>query len=111
MSQTVATHIELRPNRSGQLRAYIEGTQIRVQDIYGYGVAQGYSPEWIVENLPQLTLGQVHSALSYFYDHREEILDELRQDEEFVQEMRQRTGPGPMEQRLKERNAASDNGA
>ena len=84
MSQTVATHIELRPNRSGQLRAFIEGTRVRVQDIYGYAVLQGFPPEQIVTELPHLTLGQVHAALSYFHDHREGILEELRQDAEFV---------------------------
>ena len=31
MIQTVATHIELRPNRDGQPRAFIAGTRVRVQ--------------------------------------------------------------------------------
>jgi hypothetical protein len=34
MIQPVATHIELRPNREGQPRAFIAGTRVRVQDIY-----------------------------------------------------------------------------
>ena len=54
MSLTIA--IELRPNRSGQQRAYIAGTRVRVQDIYALAEVQGRSPDEIVEALPHLSL-------------------------------------------------------
>jgi uncharacterized protein (DUF433 family) len=88
MITNVATHIELRPNRDGQPRAYIAGTRVRVQDIYAQAEIHGRTPEEIVEGLPHLTLGQVHAALSYLHDHRAEILRELREDETFVNELR-----------------------
>jgi uncharacterized protein (DUF433 family) len=97
MATGVATHIEIRQNRAGQDRAYIEGTRVRVSDIYGYAEVQGLSPDQIVEQLPHLNLGQVHAALSYFFDHRDLILQEVRDDEDFVRLMRERTGPGPLE--------------
>lgn len=97
MMQTVATHIELRPNRDGQARAFIAGTRVRVQDIYAQAEIHGRSPEEIVEGLPHLTLGQVHAALSYLYDHREAILHEMREDAAFVQEMRAAAGPSLLE--------------
>jgi uncharacterized protein (DUF433 family) len=100
MSTEIATHIEIRQNRAGQDRAYIAGSRIRVQDIYGYAELQGLSPDQIVEQLPHLTLGQIHAALSYYFDHREQILSEIREDEEFARAMRTRTGPGPLEQHL-----------
>ena len=100
METEVATHIEVRANRAGQGRAYIAGTRTRVQDIYALAEIQGLTPDQIVEQLPHLTLGQVHAALSYFFDHREQILNELREDEEFVRMLRAQTGPGPLEQRL-----------
>jgi uncharacterized protein (DUF433 family) len=101
MQAEVATHIELRENRAGQGRAYIAGTRTRVQDVYVLAEVHGLTPDQIVEQLPHLTLGQVHAALSYYYfDHREQILNELREDEEFVRQMRAQTGPGPLEQRL-----------
>jgi hypothetical protein len=46
--------------------------------------------------------------LAYYFVHREQILNELREDEEFVQKLRQQTGPGLLEQRLA---AARDNDA
>lgn len=100
MQVEVATHIEVRPNRAGQDRVYIAGTRTRVQDIYALAEMQGLSPDQIVEQLPHLTLGQVHAALSYYFDHCEQILNELREDEAFMRLMRSQTGPGPLEQRL-----------
>jgi uncharacterized protein (DUF433 family) len=100
MSIEIATHIEVQKNRDGQDRAYIAGTRVRVQDVYAYAELQGMSPDEIVQQLPHLSLGQVHAALSYFFDHREQILNELREDEQFVAAMRARTGPGPLEQHL-----------
>jgi uncharacterized protein (DUF433 family) len=95
--QQVATHIELRPNRDGQLRAYIAGTRVRVQDIYAQAEIHGRTPEEIVEGLPHLTLGQVYAALSYLFDHREEILRELREDESFVEALRATSKPSLLE--------------
>jgi uncharacterized protein (DUF433 family) len=96
----IATHIELRPNRDGRLRAFVAGTRVRVQDIYGLSELQGSTPDEIVEALPHLTLGQVHAALSYFFDHREEILAEMREDAEYVERVRQLAGPSLLRARI-----------
>ena len=93
-------YIEIRKNRDGQARAYIAGTRVRVQDIYVDSQIAGKSVDEIVAGLPHLTLAQVHAALAYYFDHREEILDEVRQDEHFVALMKKRTGPGPLETKL-----------
>ncbi len=90
---TVITHIELRPNRSGQSRAFVAGTRVRVQDIYALAEIQGRTADQIVGSLPELTLGQVHAALSYYFDHREHILTEMHEDEEFVAKIRAAAGP------------------
>jgi hypothetical protein len=67
-----------------------------VSDIYGYAEIQLLAPHQIVEQLPHLSLGQIHAALSFFYDHREQVLAEIREDEECVRLTRERTGPGPL---------------
>ncbi len=94
-------HIELRPNRDGQLRAYIAGTRVRVQDIYVDSEIHGKSPDEIVASLPHLTLAQVHAALAYYFDNRDAILEELRQDGVSLAEIKAKTGPGPLERKLK----------
>jgi uncharacterized protein (DUF433 family) len=102
MERSLVQHIEIRKNRSGQERAYIVGTRVRVQDIYIDSEVVGKSPEQIVTALPHLTLAQVHAALAYYFDHREEILREMREDEQFVSLMKEQTGPGPLELKLRE---------
>ena len=37
-------------------------------------------PEELARTFPHLTLAQVHDALSYYYDNRAEIDDELRKN-------------------------------
>ncbi|MGI8978017.1 MAG: DUF433 domain-containing protein [Pirellulaceae bacterium] len=99
MIQTVATHIELRANRAGDARAFITGTRVRVQDIYVQAEIHGRTPEEIAQGLPHLTLGQVHAALSYYFDHRAEILREMDEDRAFVGALRVASGPSLLEQR------------
>lgn len=41
------------------------------------------SIEWIVENF-DLTLAQVHAAISYYYDHAEEIEQYLREGDDLA---------------------------
>jgi uncharacterized protein (DUF433 family) len=93
--------IELRPNRSGQPRAFIAGTRVRVQDIYGLSELQGKTPDEIVAALRHLTLFQVHTALAYYFQHRAEILQEIREDDDFAAAMRAKLGPGPLAAKLK----------
>lgn len=102
MERTLTQHIEIRKNRDGQDRAFITGTRVRVQDIYVDSEVLGKSPEEIVTALPHLTLAQVHAALSYYFDHREQIVDELRQDEQFAAVMKRQSGPGPLESKLRD---------
>jgi uncharacterized protein (DUF433 family) len=99
MSERVATHVEIRPNQQGHPRVFIAGTRVRVPDIYAQAEIHGHTPEEIVEGLPHLSLGQVHAALSYLYDHREEILNELREDAEFVEKLKSANGPSLLDRR------------
>ena len=68
------------------------GTRIRVWDIHVWHNLRGQSPEQIVVEFPQLTLADVHAALAYYFDHREEIQRQAKEDEEFVAQMKQAQG-------------------
>ncbi len=92
--------IEIRPNREGQPRAFIAGTRVRVVDIYAMSELQGLSPDEIVDALPHLTLAQVHAALAYYFSNRDEIVQELRAEEDLARRFRAVTGPGPLEAKL-----------
>lgn len=56
-------------------RPVIRGTRTPVRTIVGY-YKLGLSVEEILEGLSHLTPAQIHEALSYYYDH----LDEIEQD-------------------------------
>jgi uncharacterized protein (DUF433 family) len=71
-AKTVATHITKDPRVCGG-KACIDSTRIRVMDIVLLQ-RQGLKPEDMIDyfSVP-LSLAQVHGALAYYYDHREEI--------------------------------------
>lgn len=97
-------HIEVIPGVCGG-KPRIAGTRIRVQDIYVWHELQGQSADEIVSNFPQLTLADVHAALSYYFDHRDEIQQQMKADDAFVEAMEQKY-PSKLEEKLRARNAA-----
>jgi uncharacterized protein (DUF433 family) len=63
-------------------QAIIKGTRMPVSIIIGY-LHIGETPESLVKKiLPHLTLAQVHDALSYYYDHQDEIEQEITKNSE-----------------------------
>src|SRR5713226_622478 len=67
----VMSYPHLTVNTRGVL--CIDGTRHRVIDIVADHVAHGYSAAQIVEQYPDLTPAQVHAALTYYYDHQDEM--------------------------------------
>jgi uncharacterized protein (DUF433 family) len=51
----------------------VSGTAIRVLDIVIRYEIMGQSPEDVIVALPQINLPQVHDALSYYYEHKNDI--------------------------------------
>ena len=69
---TTYAHITKEPTVCGGV-ACIDGTRIRVMDVVCL-LKEGRTPEQMLEVFSvSLTLGQVHAALAYYYDHRDEI--------------------------------------
>ena len=65
-------------------KACIRSTRIRVLDIVSATERLGLSPDEICDQYPELTLAQVHSALAYYYDHREEIQADIESERNAV---------------------------
>lgn len=51
----------------------------------------GLSPDDIVTEHPGISLSDVHAALSYCYEHRLEIEQDIREDNAYVVELRKTT--------------------
>jgi uncharacterized protein (DUF433 family) len=78
MQPAVVQHIEMRSSAIHGQKACIAGTRISVEDIYVWHELMGNSPDQIVAEYPFLTLAQVHSALSYYYDHADAIREQAK---------------------------------
>lgn len=80
-------HITRTPGICGG-RPRIDGHRIRVQDIAVTHEHHGMSPKEICEQYPTVTLAEVHSALAYYYDHRDEIQADLQEDDRLEEEFK-----------------------
>lgn len=83
----IREHIGIRPGYCGG-KAHILGHRVKVEHIAIMHIHRRMSPAAIVEDIPTITLAQVHAALAYFYDHRKEIEAEIREADEFVERLR-----------------------
>ncbi len=81
----------------------IAGTTMKVVELVEEQMAHGSSPAELHFQHPYLTLGQIHSALAYYWDHKDEVDRDIERRLEFVEELRRKTPVPPFVKRLKER--------
>jgi uncharacterized protein (DUF433 family) len=84
MTKTIIhPHITTNENIGGG-SPIIEGTRIRIIDIIAY-YKLGYTAEDLTRAYPHLSLSQIYDALSYYYDNKKEVDDEIEanRDENF----------------------------
>ena len=74
-------HIEIREGRP-----VIVGTGLKVAVIADMHVHHDVSLDWIAENF-DLTLAQIHAALSYYYDHAEELDRYIQEGDELARKI------------------------
>ena len=74
-------HIEKVPGVCGR-SPKIVGTRFTVRSVVTYILKLGMTPEELVDEFTHLTLAQVHSALSYYYQHADEIHKEMEENTE-----------------------------
>ncbi len=101
----VAEHIGVRAGYCGG-KPHILGHRIKVEQIAIWYEKAGMSPTSIVEQHPTITLGQVHAALAYYYDHRAEIEADVQEGDAFVETLR--AGQPSIFDKARRRNAQDD---
>jgi uncharacterized protein (DUF433 family) len=87
--------------RNEQNVPMIEGTTIKVIELVLDSKAYGWSPEEIQFQHPHLTLGQIYSALAYYWDHQDELDQEIAKRLELADNIRNRLRPTSLQQKLK----------
>jgi uncharacterized protein (DUF433 family) len=82
--ETRYRHVELNEKRVPS----IAGTTMKIVELVVEQQAYGWSPEELHFQHPYLTLGQIHSALAYCWDHREELDRDIQRRLERVDGLR-----------------------
>lgn len=101
MPTPVISHVYL----DDQGVARIEGTTTKVIQVALDKIALGWDADEIHTQHPDLSLGQIHSALAYYYDHQEELDAEIERRDREVERLRAQAGRQPTRAELEERLA------
>lgn len=84
----------------------IDGHRIKVEHIAVCYERLGLTPDEIVAQHPTLTLAQVHAALAYYFDHKDEIDADLADGLRFADQLKAASPPSVLQQLLQARNSA-----
>ena len=76
-------HITVEPEFCGG-KPHVTGHRVKVQHVALWHERQGKSADEIVAEHPGLTLADVHAALAYYYDNRQQIDADIREDDDFA---------------------------
>ena len=97
--ELIYPHITKEPAKPARLEQH---PRTRVAMIVADYLWRGWSAEEIARQYPYLTLAEVHAAMTYYFDHRQEIEDELLAEYREVEEWRKAHPTPPFLLRLKE---------
>jgi len=95
--ETPYEHIELDQTQVPT----IAGTTMKVIELVLAHLAYGWSPDELHFQFPHLTLGQIYSALAYYWDHRAELDKDIERRLESADRLRGSFGESPLVARLK----------
>lgn len=86
-------------------RAWIDDTAYRVSMVVTYAAGpDGWTPQEICEqHFQDLTLAQVHAAMSYYYDHKAAIDADLEEERRYYEESRAKAEKDPRYQAWKQK--------
>lgn len=79
----------------------ISGTTMRVVQLIEESLASGWSPEEAQFQFPFLTMGQIHSALAYYWDHQDELDQEIERSLRRSDQLRSAAKSSPLRERLR----------
>jgi uncharacterized protein (DUF433 family) len=103
--KTLDQHIECTEGVAGG-KPRIAGHRITVENIAIWHDRLGVSADEIASEY-DLTLGDVHAALAYYFDHRVELDRSIEAGQAFAEALRQEM-PSKVRQRLKQRRGDGD---
>jgi uncharacterized protein (DUF433 family) len=99
LSETRYEHIKLDEAQV----PLIAGTRVKVIELVLDHLAYGWSPEELHFQHPHLTMGQIHSALAYYWDHKTALDQDIARRLQYVDHLQQSVPSSPLIERLKAR--------
>ena len=69
-------------------RPWIDETNVKVIEVVLDHIDDGWSAQEIHEQYPYLSLAQIHSALAYYFDHKQEMDEEIERQRKEYEELR-----------------------
>ncbi|VAW31939.1 hypothetical protein MNBD_CHLOROFLEXI01-2606 [hydrothermal vent metagenome] len=97
LAETGYEHIALNENDI----PIITGTTMKVIELVLDHIAYGWSPEEMRFQHPQLSLGQIYSAMAYYWDHQDELDADIEQRLRKVDALAKSARPTPLDARLR----------
>jgi uncharacterized protein (DUF433 family) len=97
LTTTEYKYIELDEQRI----PYIAGTTMKVVELVEAQHAYGWSPEEIHMQHRYLSMGQIHSALAYYWDHQQELNADLERRFQYAEALRREAGESALAKKLR----------
>ena len=79
----------------------ITGTTMKVVELVMTQMAYGWSPEELHFQHPYLTMSQIHSALAYYWEHKEKLDADIDRRLQFVEQAQREAEPSPLVAKLR----------
>lgn len=85
----------------GKGRPCLKKSNFKLVQLIGAILGQRWTPEETLEQHPDLTLGEIHAALAYYYDHKDSMDAEMQKLSDEVDQLRAQTLDSPLRQKLR----------
>src|SRR5256714_8575213 len=80
---------------------WMVGANTKVVEVVLDKMAYGWSPEEMHRQHSHLSMAQIHAALSYYYEHQDEVDADIERRDRYVEELRAQQPDSPLRQRLR----------
>jgi uncharacterized protein (DUF433 family) len=81
----------------------IVGTTMKVAELVMAQTAHGWSPEELHFQFPYLSLGQIYSSLAYYWDHQDEMDQDIARRVAMAEQLEMQLSSPSLHARLRER--------
>jgi uncharacterized protein (DUF433 family) len=81
--------------------AWVDQTNTKVREVVLDVLAHGWGAKEIHLNHPHLSLGQIHAALAFYYDNKDQLDTEIERSVREAERIRADLGESPIRRRLR----------